>query len=94
MCTTAYHNATFSDCGNPQSIKDGNFTVTSYETVVNATNILNVTQKVLYSCKEGFVFHPDSTGLLECNAGKFEPSLPECERRKLEKIIKLLSIGL
>ena len=57
---------------------------------MNATNILNVTQKVLYSCKEGFVFHPDSTGLLECNAGKFEPSLPECERRKFEKNNKII----
>ena len=57
---------------------------------MNATNILNVTQRVLYSCKEGFVFHPDSTGLLECNAGKFEPSLPECERRKFEKNNKII----
>ena len=55
---------------------------------MNAANSVEVAQQVTYLCEEGFAFHPKSTGVLVCNAtnGEFEPSLPECEKRKFKNI--------
>ena len=76
------------DCGDPESILNGKYKVTSFETAVDASKTLNVSQQVEYSCYEGFVFHPESSGEVNCNAdtGRFEPLLPECVRRKFEFI--------
>ena len=76
------------DCGDPKSILNGKYAVTLFETAVNASKTLNVSQQVAYSCDEGFVFHPESSGVVNCNAdtGQFEFLLPECVRRKFEFI--------